>query len=134
MIGPALFQAPSPVFRVSGLCVQQVQSVYGPRLEKGANAPARSARNHGRALRCLRLCLVVPAGPDRFFLEIGQPVPEGTFLSRPHLTPEAAEKLKEAAKSYGQELFPPDFLTGKRLLLRPRTGREEPRLESWPFG
>lgn len=56
------------------------------------------------------LCLVVPAGLDRFFLEIGQPVQGGALLPKPEMRPEAAEKLRKIAESYGQELFPPDYL------------------------
>ena len=60
------------------------------------------------------LCLVVPAGLDRFFLEIGQPVRGGALLPKPAMGPGAAEKLKKIAGSYGQELFPPDYLTGEQ--------------------
>ena len=59
------------------------------------------------------LCLVAPAGLDHFFLEIGQPVQGGALLPKPDMTPEAADKLKKIAESYGQELFPPDYLTKK---------------------
>ena len=56
------------------------------------------------------LCLVVPAGLDAFFQEIGQPVAPGAFLPPPMMTPEAQQRLQETAEKYGQELFPPDYL------------------------
>lgn len=57
------------------------------------------------------LCLVVPAGLEAFFAEIGQPVAAGTFLPKPEMSPEAMQKIKAIAEKYGQELFPPDYLT-----------------------
>ena len=56
------------------------------------------------------LCLVVPAGLDRMFAEIGRPVAAGAFLPLPDMTPEEQERLKRIAEKYGQELFPPDYL------------------------
>lgn len=55
-------------------------------------------------------CVVVPAGLDDFFREIGKPVPFGTFLPPPEMGPEEAKRLKEIAEKYGQKLFPPDYL------------------------
>jgi glyoxylate utilization-related uncharacterized protein len=34
------------------------------------------------------LCLITPAGMEKMFEEIGQPVASGTFLLRPKMTPE----------------------------------------------
>ncbi len=56
------------------------------------------------------LCLVVPAGLEKFFQEIGQPVAPGAFLPPRPMNPAAQQKLMEIAKKYGQELFPPDYL------------------------
>ena len=56
------------------------------------------------------LCLVVPAGLEAFFREIGQPVAPGTFLPPPTLTTEAQQQLQKTAEKYGQELFAPDYL------------------------
>ena len=59
------------------------------------------------------LCVVVPAGLDRFFEEIGQPVAAGQFLPQQPPTPEQLQQLQATAEKYGQELFPPDYLTKK---------------------
>lgn len=56
------------------------------------------------------LCVVVPAGLDSFFKEIGVPVAPDTFLSPPPMDPEKEKELREIAEKYGQELFPPDYL------------------------
>lgn len=56
------------------------------------------------------LCLVVPAGLEKFFQEIGRPVAPGTFLPPPAMDPAAQQQIKETAKKYGQEVFPPDYL------------------------
>ena len=55
------------------------------------------------------ICVVVPAGLDEFFTEIGEPVESGTFLTPSPMTPEKQKQLEEIAKRYGQELFPPDY-------------------------
>jgi quercetin dioxygenase-like cupin family protein len=61
------------------------------------------------------LCLVVAAGLEEFFKEIGQPVAYGEFLPAPEMTPETAEKLTSIAIKYKQEVFPPDYFeTNKR--------------------
>ena len=57
------------------------------------------------------VCYVVPAGLEKFFEEIGQPVEWQSFLPPPEMTPEAEKHLKEVAQKYGQTLFPPDYLT-----------------------
>lgn len=56
------------------------------------------------------VCLVVPAGLDKFFQQIGQPVAPDTFLPPPPMDPAAQQKMKEIALKYGQEVFPPDYL------------------------
>jgi quercetin dioxygenase-like cupin family protein len=56
------------------------------------------------------LCIVVPAGLDRFFQEIGTPVAAGTFLPPSPLTPVAQQQLRAIAANYGQQLFPPGYL------------------------
>ncbi len=59
------------------------------------------------------LCMVVAAGLEEFFKEIGQPVKYGEFLPVPVLDAEAAEKLKDIAVRYHQEIFPPDYFEKK---------------------
>jgi quercetin dioxygenase-like cupin family protein len=71
-----------------------------------------SFRNESDTLAHL-LCVVVPAGLDDFFIEIGQPVASGQFLPRPYLGPEDLKKLQAIAARRGQEVFPPDYLTKK---------------------
>ena len=55
-------------------------------------------------------CVVVPAGLDAFFEEIGEPAPFGTFVPLPPMTPDLMKKLLAIAEKYGQEIFPPDYL------------------------
>ncbi len=59
------------------------------------------------------LCLVVSAGLEELFKEIGEPVEYGKFLPPPEMTPAAAEKLKAIAEKYNQEVFPPDYFEKK---------------------
>ena len=59
------------------------------------------------------LCMVVAAGLDAFFKEIGQPVKCGEFLPPPAMDAEGAGKLKNIAIEYGQEVFPPDYFDKK---------------------
>jgi quercetin dioxygenase-like cupin family protein len=56
------------------------------------------------------LCTVVPSGLEDFFIAIGKPVSEGTFLPPPLLDPESIEKLIKIAEQFGQKVYPPDFL------------------------
>jgi len=56
------------------------------------------------------LCIVVPAGLDSFFVEIGTPVDFGEIIPPAQLTSEAISKLQKIAEKYGQEIYPPDFL------------------------
>ena len=56
------------------------------------------------------LCIVVPAGLEKFFEEIGQPVAVGAFLPPPPMDPAAQKKVQAIAEKYGQQVFPPDYL------------------------
>lgn len=56
------------------------------------------------------LCVVVPAGLEKFFTEIGIPTEGSPFLSPLSISPEQQQQLEEVAKGYGQELFLPDYL------------------------
>ncbi|OUJ70457.1 hypothetical protein BXP70_24155 [Hymenobacter crusticola] len=64
-----------------------------------------SFRNESNTLAHL-LCVVVPAGLDDFFAEIGQPV-------APDLRPNDLKKLRAITAQRGQEVFPPDYITKK---------------------
>jgi quercetin dioxygenase-like cupin family protein len=55
------------------------------------------------------LCIVVSAGLEEFFKEIGEPVEYGKFLPPPVMNPETASKLKTIAEKYNQEVFPPNY-------------------------
>lgn len=68
-----------------------------------------SFTNESQAVAHL-LCVVVPAGLEKFFQEIGQPVAAGQFLPQQAPNPEQLQHLMATAQRYGQELFPPDFL------------------------
>ena len=59
------------------------------------------------------LCVVVPAGLEEFFEEIGKPAAAGEFLPPPPMDPESLKKIKDIAQKYGQELYPPDFLENR---------------------
>lgn len=56
------------------------------------------------------LCTVVPAGLEKFFEEVGQPVQYGEFKPNPPMDKEYINKLQEIAARYGQQVFPPDYL------------------------
>jgi len=56
------------------------------------------------------LCIVAPSGLEQFFMEIGRPVPIGTFLAPPPMDEEAMKKILPIVEKYGQRLFPPDYL------------------------
>ena len=58
-------------------------------------------------------CVVVPAGLDGFFEEIGKPSEFGTFEAPQPMTPEIMTKLKGISEKYGQQLFPPDYFEKK---------------------
>ncbi|GAB4044089.1 cupin domain-containing protein [Spirosoma jeollabukense] len=55
------------------------------------------------------LCTVVPAGLEKFFEEVGQPVAYGEFKPNPAMDKEYVKKLQETAARYGQQIFPPDY-------------------------
>lgn len=55
------------------------------------------------------LCIVVAAGLEEFFKEVGQPVGYGEFLTPPVMNAEAASKLKTIALKHELEVFPPDY-------------------------
>jgi quercetin dioxygenase-like cupin family protein len=59
-------------------------------------------------------CVVVPAGLDDFFVEIGKPGTFGTFVLPPPMNPEGMKKLTAIAEKHGQQLFPPDYLDKKK--------------------
>lgn len=71
--------------------------------------PVHSFKNESDAMAQL-LCIAVPAGLEKFFQEIGEPVALGEFLPPPAMTAEAKQRLEQLAKKHGQELFPPDYL------------------------
>ena len=56
------------------------------------------------------LCVVVPAGLENFFQEIGKPVAPGEFLPVPQMGPEEQQRLQSIAEKHGQQIFPPDYL------------------------
>jgi len=56
------------------------------------------------------LCMVVPAGLEEFFEEIGDPVAAGEFLPPSPMTPETIKNLQAIAQKHGQVLYPPNFL------------------------
>ena len=60
------------------------------------------------------LCIVTPAGLDKFFLEVGQPIVPGQPLVAQPPTPEQRQRISKIAEQHGQELFPPDYLTEKQ--------------------
>lgn len=68
-----------------------------------------SFTNESQAVAHL-LCVVVPAGLEKLFEEIGQPVAAGTFLPRQDPSPAQQQRMAAAAKRHDQELFPPDYL------------------------
>jgi quercetin dioxygenase-like cupin family protein len=55
-------------------------------------------------------CVVVPAGLDGFFTELGKPVEQGIMLPMPPPSPEDIVRIKAIAEKYGQVLYPPDYL------------------------
>ena len=56
------------------------------------------------------LCIVTPAGMEKMFEEIGQPIAAGTFLPKPEMTPDMQKKFTAIGEKYGQKLYPPDYL------------------------
>jgi glyoxylate utilization-related uncharacterized protein len=55
------------------------------------------------------LCIVVKAGLEDFFQEIGIPIKENEFLPVQKMGKEEMEKLKEISLKHHQEIFPPDY-------------------------
>jgi quercetin dioxygenase-like cupin family protein len=82
----------------------------GALVEIPTGGAVHSFRNESGTLAHL-LCIVVPAGLDDFFAEIGQPVAAGQFLPAPALSPADLQRLQAIAAQHGQEVFPPDYLT-----------------------
>jgi len=73
----------------------------------------------GGAIHCFKnesdsnarlLCIVRPAGLERFFAEVGIPVADNATLPAPAPAPDAAVRMMEVGKAYGQEFFPPGYL------------------------
>lgn len=56
------------------------------------------------------LCIVAPAGLDRFFEEAGRKIPSGTLPDPLPPTPEQIELANRTAEKYGQKLYPKDYL------------------------
>ena len=57
------------------------------------------------------LCIVAPAGLEAFFRQVGRPVPHETFLPPQEANPNERKQMQQLATQYGQEFFPPDYLT-----------------------
>lgn len=60
------------------------------------------------------LCLAAPAGLERLFQEIGQPVEPGQKQTTPAPSPAELERLASIAEKHGQKLYPPDYLIRQR--------------------
>ncbi len=57
------------------------------------------------------MCMVLPAGLEALFVEIGQPIKAGEFLPpTPPPDEEAIKKLIAIGEKYGQKFYPPDYL------------------------
>jgi quercetin dioxygenase-like cupin family protein len=56
------------------------------------------------------LCTVVPAGLEKFFIEVGEPVGLDQLLPPRAMDEAYAKQLQEAATRYGQQIYPPNFL------------------------
>ncbi|WP_186279787.1 cupin domain-containing protein [Fluviicola chungangensis] len=56
------------------------------------------------------LCIVAPAGLDRFFEEAGRKIPSGTLPDPAPPTPEQIAFANQTAEKYGQKLYPKDYL------------------------
>lgn len=57
------------------------------------------------------LLFVTPAGLEELFREVGKPVKWGEFLPIQEPSPDEKQTLESIAKRYGQQLYPPDYLT-----------------------
>ncbi|PJJ66379.1 cupin domain-containing protein [Chryseobacterium geocarposphaerae] len=56
------------------------------------------------------LCTVMPAGLEKIFEAIGQPVSEVEFLPILEMTEERKKFLQNLDEKFGQKTFPPDYL------------------------
>lgn len=56
------------------------------------------------------LCLLTPAGMEKMFEKLGQPVEPDAFLPKPEMNPDMKKKFEAVAEEYGQKLYPPDYL------------------------
>ena len=59
------------------------------------------------------LCIVAPAGLDRFFEEVGKKIPAGTLPEATPPNPEQVAFANRTAEKYGQKLYPKDYLDEK---------------------
>ena len=55
-------------------------------------------------------CVVVPAGLEAMFQEIGQSVAAGLFLPPPPMAPDDMKRMQAIAEKHGQKVYPPDYL------------------------
>ncbi len=55
-------------------------------------------------------CVVVPAGLEAFFMEIGKPLAQGEFLPPQPPSPEDMARLVAIGERYGQKFYPPNYL------------------------
>jgi quercetin dioxygenase-like cupin family protein len=55
------------------------------------------------------ICMVAPAGMEKMFLELGEPVGAGELRPMSPPAPEELKRIMAIAEKYGQELFPPDY-------------------------
>ncbi|XZF15618.1 cupin domain-containing protein [Chitinophagaceae bacterium MMS25-I14] len=69
--------------------------------------PVHCFRNNTETVARL-LCIVAPAGLDDFFRAVAKPVAPGE-MPRP-LTDEDRQAIIRTAETYGQKLYPPDYL------------------------
>ena len=65
---------------------------------------------HNRGAEVAHLwCVVMPAGMDEMFEEMGRPVSLGQFLPPPQMGPDEQKRLQAITEKYGQKLFPPNY-------------------------
>ena len=81
----------------------------GAAIHIGHGGAIHSFRNESTDVAHL-LCIVVPAGLEEMFAEVGTPVAPGTFLPLPVLGPEDRLRMQAIAERYGTEMFPPNHL------------------------
>lgn len=56
------------------------------------------------------LCTVVPAGLEKFFEEIGEPLEHGQIKPPRAMDAAYIKQLQEVAARYGQQVYPPNYL------------------------